>query len=201
MGRGGMTTELDLETKEGSLKVAPAKAFRVGTKITDFAELWYSSTGASGLASKSLYLKNGNFNTFGGSVKSARDIRAHGKVGSLKAWKAHIHKSLKCDRCNFGKIYILPRKQQIVKHSRASPSDNKPPVKPGTGGDKAVHTMPKEALVLLDEGSRKTPAIDLEVALTGLQKQHAQLKGEELRLTSMLDTAMQRLASMEALKR
>jgi len=210
--KGGMTAELDAETREGSLKIAPSEAFRVGTKVTQFAELWYSASGASGLASKSLYLKNGDFNTFGGSVKSEQHIHAHNKVGSLKGEKAHIRTSLKCDRCNFGKIYILPPKQQIVKGSTATPSEgNHPPVRPGTGGHQQVHTMPggrsepfgdhPEALVLLDEGAGKTPAIDLGAALVGLHKQHEQLKAEEVRLTSMLRTAMQRLATVEASKR
>lgn len=198
-----MTSTLDVESRGGELKIESVHEFgssMVGSK--EFAQLWYSETGTGGLASKTTYLRHGDFKTFQGSIGSEKDIYANKKDGVLRAEKANIHSTLKCNRCNFGKIYILP---QVVKHTHAKPgTELHPHADDHTKGvHKMLANMPNEALVMLDTSTtakKKTTAIDVGAALRGLQKQHTALKDEEVKLTNMLQQAVQQLTRMETLR-
>jgi len=192
---GGMKAALDVVTKEGQLKIAPRQDFRSGTKINDYGQLFYVAASNGGLAKNSLFVKSGDFRTLQGSIASEQDIRAQQKDGTLKAKKAQVQSTMRCDKCNFGKIYIMPR--PVVKSPSGRPGNDKEP----HTHEQPLHNMPSEALVLLDEGpSPKSRAIDVEAALRGLQKQHQQLSAEEAKLRTLLGLAKQQITSLETLR-
>merc|ERR1712046_410979 len=77
------------------------------------AELWYSDTGSTPtVASKALYLREGNFATATGNIISSKHVWAHPKLGTIKAEKVQLKHELSCETCEFGKIYILPGHRQ-----------------------------------------------------------------------------------------
>merc|ERR1711988_1372299 len=141
--KGDLRTSQDAEIKSGELKIAPRSYLRTGTKINAYGQLWYSATANGGYASTSLYLKKGDFRTFQGNIEAGKDLYAHKELGTLKAGKAHIKTSFSCQKCSFGKIYILPH--TVGKTPTKVAADSK---EPGSH-DKAIQNMPSGALVLL----------------------------------------------------
>lgn len=198
---GDLAAELDIETQKGSFMVAE-KRYAGALKVpkTQFAELWYSSTGSTPqIGSKSLYLRKGNFETQTGSIGASKNIRANPAEGSLKGAKVQLKNKMSCDTCEFGKILMLPgMKQQVESPPAKTPLQKVPDNSPKSKiGPSAVD----EAMVLLDEGLvTETPAIDLEVALRKLEQRHQSLRSEEGSLLALLSHAKERLAMLESNK-
>lgn len=183
--KGSMTAKYDVHTVLGQVKIAPPKHLR-GTKATNFAKLWYSESGTQGAASRSMYLRDGDFRTLTGSIGSAKDFSAHAKTGTLKAKRLQLKTDMRCTNCKFGKIYI-----------KAPTEKKKTPAQKALAAAK-VPTLLEESMVLLEQSasaksSAKQPMIDVELALRKIQDRHRALKAEEGDLTRMIVMAKARL--------
>jgi len=195
---GDLHAHLDVETMDGAFKIAAKLSPKSSMLRPEVAELWYASTGVTpSIASKSLYLRKGNFGTLTGSIGASKNVRAHPQLGTLKAPKVRLTGAMKCTTCEFKKIYILPQQQQKT----ASPHEKPPLISaPDTGArSKALPHALSEAFVLLDEasGGNQMPVIDLEVALHKMQQHHQDLRTEQESLIDMLSKAKQGLAELE----
>jgi hypothetical protein len=189
--KGSMTAKFDVHSVQGQVKIAPQKHLR-GTKATNFAEIWYSESGTQGAASKSIYLRDGDFRTLTGSIGSAKHFSANAKTGTLKAKLLQLKTDMRCTNCKFGKIYIKApiEKKKTPAQKAAAPPKSFVKVQ--------VPTLLEESTVLLEQSasatrSIKQPVIDVELALRKIQDRHGALKAEESELTRMIVMAKARL--------
>jgi len=199
---GDLMAKLDVETISGEIKIAPRETSgQIKPATPDQAELWYSQTGSSPvIGSKSLYLRSGNFATMEGNIASDKNIRAHPKIGTLKGPKVRLKDSMTCNKCEIGRVYVLPHSQQkIVSPHGDTPMNRAPDTAKHPRLPTAPKTVLEESMVLLDESSAGggSPAIDLEVALRKLQQRHTHLRKEESHLIEQVDQAKRRLVAAE----